>query len=67
MQGIIEEERRDTFNIPVYCHSIDNVKEVAKSTNAFHIKQCEIKQQSYFPPNEVEQILVDPKEYGQFI
>jgi len=66
MQGIIEEERRDTFNVPIYCHSVDDVKVVVESTNAFYIKQCEIKQQSYFLPNEVEEILADPEAYGQF-
>jgi len=67
LQRIIEEEKRDTFNVPVYCHSVDDVKEVAESTNAFHVKRCEIKQQSHFPPNEVEYIPDNPKAYGQFL
>jgi len=66
MQGIIEEERRDTFNVPAYCHSVDDIKVVAESTNAFHIKRCEIKQQSYFVQDEEEQILADPDAYGLF-
>ena len=65
MQGIIEEERRDSLNVPLYFYSEDNVKVVVESTNAFYIKQCEMKQQSHFPPNEnSEQILANPDAYG---
>jgi len=49
----------------VYCHSVDDIKLVTESTNAFHIKRCEIKQQSYFPTDEVEQILNNPEAYGE--
>jgi len=37
-----------------------------ESTNAFHIKQCEIKQQSFFPPNEAKEILANSEAYGRF-
>lgn len=44
---------------------MNDIKIVVESTNAFHIKRCEIKQQSYYPPNQVEQILANPQVYGQ--
>jgi len=66
LQGVIEEERRDTFNVPIYSLSVEDVKVVAESTNAFHVKRCEIKRQSYFGPKEVEKLLADPEAYGRF-
>jgi len=66
-EGIIEEERRDTFNVPIYHHTVEDVKLVAESTNAFHIKRCEISSQSSLPPNQAEQILADPEAYGRFM
>jgi hypothetical protein len=65
-QGIIEEERRDSFNVPVYYHSVGDVRAAAESTNAFHIKQVKIQHQSYFEPSEVERILANPEAYGRF-
>jgi len=66
-QGIIEDERRDSFNVPIFYHSVEDVRAVAESlSEAFHIKRLEIKHQSYFEQDEVEQMLADPEAYGRF-
>lgn len=46
---------------------MDEVRAAAESTNAYDIKRLEIKRQSFFPPDEVKQILGAPKQYGQFM
>ena len=66
-QGIIDEERRDSFNVPVYCHSVGEVRAVAESTNAFEIKQLQIQRLSFGTPDEAEQLLAAPEQYGQFM
>lgn len=65
MQGVIDEETRDSFNMPIYCPSADEIKEAIDETSAFRIKKLEIWEDIDFLPREMAaKLVMDPEKWG---
>lgn len=66
-QGLIDEETRDSLNLPVYIPSVKEVTEAAESTDAFHIKRVELRGDvPYFPEGEIKRLLSDPEAFAKY-
>lgn len=65
-QGLISAEKRDSFNIPIFLPSIEEIQEAAARTSAFDIKEIKI-WKDYQPAPEIQEqkYLADPEAYGQ--
>ena len=61
LQGVIESEVRDSFNIPVCLPSQEEIREAIEATSAFHIKQLE-----FWEDGEMFPVLEDPQEFKQY-
>lgn len=67
LQGIIDEETRDSFNIPFYTHSLNEVREALDSTNAFIIKRTEVREHRIMSEPEEKALRANPEAYALFL
>ncbi|XP_077234492.1 gibberellic acid methyltransferase 2-like [Tasmannia lanceolata] len=65
-EGLIDEEKRDTFNIPAYMRSIDEVKAAFDQCNGFKIQILEHHKIAEHSKEKQEEWIRDPVSYGQF-
>lgn len=66
MQGKIEEELLDSFNLPI-CHpSIDELREaIEQPTSEFQIQTLEFTDKFYITPANADTIYKDANAYGE--
>ncbi|XP_022546827.2 gibberellic acid methyltransferase 1-like isoform X2 [Brassica napus] len=62
-QGLIEEEKRDGFNIPVYLRSTEEIASAVDRCGGFRIEKMEVLKIAD-PMNAKQQELKDPESYG---
>ncbi|CAG7887717.1 gibberellic acid methyltransferase 1 isoform X1 [Brassica rapa] len=62
-EGLIEEEKRDGFNIPVYLRSTEEIASAVDRSGGFRIEKMEVLKIAD-PMNAKQQELKDPESYG---
>lgn len=63
-KGLIEEEKRDGFNIPVYLRSTEEIAAAIDGCGGFKIEKMEVLKIAD-PMNAKQQELKDPETYGR--
>ncbi|CAN6914972.1 hypothetical protein Bca4012_088198 [Brassica carinata] len=63
-EGLIEEEKRDGFNIPVYLRSTEEIAAAVDRCGGFRIEKMEVLKIAD-PMNAKQQELKDPESYGR--
>lgn len=62
---MIDEETRDSFNMPIYCPSADELKEAIDETESFKLKKLEVWEDIDFLPREMAaKLAMDPEKFG---
>ena len=62
---MIDEEKRDSFNVPIYCPSADEIKEAIDEASAFNLKKLEVWEDIDFLPREqAAKLALDPEAFG---
>lgn len=56
MQGVIQPEERDSFNIPVYHPSMEEIEEAITKTGAYDIKRLEVQRDYRWLTEESQQL-----------
>ncbi|XP_068664367.1 gibberellic acid methyltransferase 2-like [Aristolochia californica] len=64
-EGLIEEEKRDTFNIPAYMRSVNEVKKAFDECAGFVIKTVEYRRLLEHSQEKQEEWIRDPVSYGR--
>nr|QRX38988.1 gibberellic acid methyltransferase [Ginkgo biloba] len=64
-EGLIDEETRDSFNIPAYMRSIEEVRRAFNQCNAFDIGRIEFQRVPEHSKEKQEEWIRDPLSYGR--
>ncbi|OVA03904.1 SAM dependent carboxyl methyltransferase [Macleaya cordata] len=64
-EGLIEEETRDTFNIPAYMRSTDEVDKAFRGCGGFEIQRLEYRRIVEHSREKQEEWIKDPVSYGR--
>ncbi|XP_077241200.1 gibberellic acid methyltransferase 2-like [Tasmannia lanceolata] len=64
-EGLMDEEKRDTFNIPAYMRNIDEVKEAFDQCTGFEIQTLEYQRIVEHSKEKQEECIRDPDSYGR--
>lgn len=67
MQGIIAEETRDAFNLPIYIPSFDEVKDCIHAVGGFEVLHLELlEEQALYSDDARMRMLQEPKKCARF-
>ncbi|RWR79645.1 gibberellic acid methyltransferase 2 isoform X2 [Cinnamomum micranthum f. kanehirae] len=64
-EGLVDEERRDTFNIPAYMRSPDEVRKAFEQCTGFEIRTLEYRKIVEHSKEKQEEWIKDPVSYGR--
>lgn len=65
MQGLIDEDTRDGFNIPAYMRSTEEVERAIKRCGGFEIQRMEYQRIVEHSKEKQEEWIKDPVSYGR--
>lgn len=64
-EGVVDEDTRDSFNMPIYCPSADEITEAIDESSAFRVEKLEIWEDIDFLPRATAvQLATNPERWG---
>ncbi|KAK9122517.1 hypothetical protein Sjap_012119 [Stephania japonica] len=64
-EGLIEKETRDTFNIPAYMRSTEEVEEAFEECGGFEMRRLDYRRIVEYSKEKQQEWIVDPVSYGR--
>lgn len=66
-QGIVTEETRDAFNLPLYCLAVEEIQESIAKTGGFEVIRLEVLEDLALCPDEMRMnLLQNPKKCAKY-